>query len=82
QLVVGGAVSGGQFFGDYPDLALNTNLDAGRGRLIPTTSVDEYYGDLALWMGVPPSDLGYVLPSLHRFWDSAGGGLPSWHFFC
>ncbi|MDC1404078.1 DUF1501 domain-containing protein [Akkermansiaceae bacterium] len=76
QLVVGGAVSGGQFFGDYPDLALNTNLDAGRGRLIPTTSVDEYYGDLALWMGVPPSDLGYVLPSLHRFWDSAGGGSP------
>ena len=76
QFVVGGAVSGGRVLGDYPDLALNTVLDAGRGRLIPTTSVDEYYGDLALWMGVPSSDLGFVLPNLHRFWDVASGGQP------
>lgn len=75
QLVVGGSVKGG-IYGEYPELSLNSHLDVGRGRLIPTTSVDEYYADLALWMGVFPSNISYVLPNLNRFHDIGANGSP------
>ena len=75
QIIVGGGVQKG-IYGDYPDLALGNQLDTGRGRLIPTTSVDEYYAELALWLGVNPTDMGYVLPNLHRFHDISGGEAP------
>ena len=75
QIVVGGAVGSG-LYGTYPDLALGSVLDTGRGRLIPTTSVDEYFCDLALWMGVSPSSMGAVLPNLHRFHDVMADGAP------
>jgi len=76
QFVVGGAVDGGKIYGEYPELALGNILDTGRGRLIPTTSVDEYAADLALWMGVPSSDLHLVLPNLDRFHDVIVDGVP------
>ncbi|MEJ6642528.1 MAG: DUF1501 domain-containing protein [Akkermansiaceae bacterium] len=69
HLVFGGAVNGGQVYGTYPELALESSLDTGRGRLIPTTSVDEYVSDLALWMGVSKTNLPLVLPNLSRFHD-------------
>ncbi len=72
QVVVGGAVAKG-VHGSYPELSLGSLLDTGRGRLIPTTSVDEYFADLALWMGVAPSSMGLVLPNLHRFDDLSDG---------
>jgi uncharacterized protein (DUF1501 family) len=73
QFVVGGAVNGGKIYGNYPELALGSALDTGRGRLIPTTSVDEYFAELALWMGVSPSNLPLVLPNFPRFRDPAAG---------
>ena len=73
HFVVGGAVNGGKIYGTYPELSLGSALDTGRGRLIPTTSVDEYFAELALWMGVSPSNLGMVLPNLSRFHDSTQG---------
>ncbi|MGJ8696858.1 MAG: DUF1501 domain-containing protein [Verrucomicrobiaceae bacterium] len=76
QFVVGGAVDGGKVFGTYPHLASGSQFDVGRGRLIPTTPVDEYFADLALWMGVSVSDLNQVLPNLGRFHDVASNGAP------
>jgi uncharacterized protein (DUF1501 family) len=73
QFVIGGAVKGGNIYGTYPELALGSPLDTGRGRLIPTTSVDEYFAELALWMGVSPINLPLVLPNLSRFHDPAAG---------
>ncbi len=73
QMVVGGAVNGGQVYGSYPELALGSALDTGRGRLIPTTSVDQFFAEMALWMGVPPSSLHLVLPNLSRFHDATAG---------
>ena len=73
---MGGAVDGGQIFGDYPTLALGTELDLGRGRFLPTTSTDEFYGDLALWFGIDPSELSIALPNIGRFFDTGGGGTP------
>jgi uncharacterized protein (DUF1501 family) len=77
QMVVGGSVDGGKFFGTYPSLELDNELDTGRGRFIPTTSVDEYVADLALWMGVAPRNLSdLVLPNLSNFHDVVADGAP------
>ena len=43
--------------------------------LIPTTSVDQYFAELALWFGVPAADLELVLPNIGRFY-SPGSSLP------
>ena len=76
QFIVGGAVEGGKVHGIYPELALGNNLDVGRGRMIPTTSVDEYLADLALWMGVSPQNISSVLPNLSRFHSVVDSGAP------
>ncbi|MCH6257361.1 DUF1501 domain-containing protein [Puniceicoccaceae bacterium K14] len=69
QFVLGGGLSGGRIYGEYPeDLSLDNNLDVGRGRILPTTSVDEYFGELARWIGVSDTDLPDVLPNLDRFY--------------
>jgi uncharacterized protein (DUF1501 family) len=73
HLVLGGAVAGGDVYGTYPSLYAGNALDTGRGRLIPTTSVDELFGDIALWFGVPSADLDIVLPNLGRFHDVSSG---------
>jgi len=67
HLVLGGAVAGGKIYGRMPELALDGPDDAGRGRWIPTTSVDEYSATLARWFGVADSELPLVLPNLGRF---------------
>ncbi|MEM7246578.1 MAG: DUF1501 domain-containing protein [Acidobacteriota bacterium] len=76
QFVLGGAVRGGDFYGTYPDLHAGNELDTGRGRLIPTLSVDEYFAELARWMGVDSADVARVLPNIGRFWDPLSGSLP------
>jgi uncharacterized protein (DUF1501 family) len=74
--VVGGAVDGKKIYGAYPDLYADSPLDIGRGRLIPTTSVDSYFAELALWLGVPRSSLPLVLPNIGRFLDLSGASAP------
>jgi len=67
QLIVGGAVKGGDIYGQMPDLVVNGPDDTGRGRWIPTTSVDEYAATLATWFGVSATNLPTVLPNVSRF---------------
>ena len=69
HLVMGGSVDGGKLFGDYPGLGLGNPLDTGRGVLMPTLSTDQYFADLALWMGVSPSALYDVIPNIGRFYS-------------
>lgn len=78
QLVVGGAVKGGRIYGEYPDnLLLGQGLDVGRnGRLLPTTSCDLYYAELAQWFGVSLSDLSTILPNLSRFHTASATEAP------
>jgi uncharacterized protein (DUF1501 family) len=75
HLVLGGAVAGGDLYGSFPQLYLGNSLDTGRGRLIPTTSVDQYFAEMALWFGVPAADLELVLPNIDRFY-AAGSSAP------
>ena len=65
HFIVGGAVKGGKLYGRFPDYALGSVDDVGEGRLLPSTSVDEYSAVLARWFGV--TDLTTVLPHLTRF---------------
>lgn len=67
HFVVGGAVNGRQVYGAYPDLTTNASTDAGNGRLIPTTSVEQYAATMAKWMGVTPANLPVILPNLVNF---------------
>jgi uncharacterized protein (DUF1501 family) len=67
HLIMGGAVQGGDIYGQVPLLELGGPVDTGRGRWIPTTSVDEYAATLATWFGVSASNLPVVLPNIGRF---------------
>ena len=76
HFVVGGAVNGRRIYGSYPSLYLDNPLDVERGRLIPQVSVDSYFADLALWLGVPKSSLPVVLPNIANFYDVGGAAAP------
>lgn len=67
HFIVGGAVKGGDVYGRMPEFAIDGPDDTGRGRWIPTTSVDEYNATLATWFGVKPTELEIVLPNIGRF---------------
>lgn len=78
HMVIGGSVSGGDVYGEYPlSLALGNALDRGRGRLIPTTAVDEYAAELSCWFGVPnDGTLEEVLPNIRNFYSSSASAPP------
>ena len=75
-MVMGGAVNGGQIFGEYPSLALNSNDDVGGAILLPTISTDEYFAELSKWFGVSNGDLSYVLPNIGNFYEVTNNELP------
>ena len=76
HFVVGGSVNGKTIYGSYPSLYNDNPLDVGRGRLIPTTSTDAYFAELALWLGVSKSDLPLVLPNISYFDDTSSSAPP------
>ena len=68
HLVVGGAVNGQKIYGEIPPYDRGDLAYAGdRGRLIPTTSVDQYAATLGGWFGLDQSELNDALPNLNNF---------------
>jgi len=70
HVIVGGAVEGRKIYGAFPDpdiTAGNNPLDTGRGRWIPTTSVDQYGATLGKWFGLTDSQLLEVFPLIGNF---------------
>jgi len=78
HIMVGGAVKGKAFYGKAPAVTIgNTAAEAdqwhiGQGRLLPSTSVDQYAATFARWFGVPEAALTDILPNLKNFGAPAG----------
>jgi uncharacterized protein (DUF1501 family) len=70
HFVVGGAVQGHDMYGQYPVIGVNQANDVGAGRLIPTTSVDQYAGTLARWFGLSDGQVKQVFPNFANFGTS------------
>lgn len=75
-IVMGGAVKGKNMYGDYPMLTLDNDLEIGGGIMIPTTSADEYFAEMALWFGISPNDLSQIFPNIGNFYDVGSSERP------
>ena len=76
HFVMGGAVRGGDLYGNFPVLgaknAGNNNFDSspnqiGNGALLPETSVDQLGATLGRWFGLSDGQLLDVFPNLANF---------------
>ncbi len=79
MMVMGGSVNGGRIYGNYPKMdvgASNQQNISFRGNFIPAVSTDEMYAEMALWYGVSPYDLCYVLPNLGNFYSYSPNNYP------
>jgi uncharacterized protein (DUF1501 family) len=72
HFVVGGAVKGGDIYGDIPVAELGHDQDSGNGRLIPSVSVEQLAAPLGAWYGLNEQEIALALPGLKAF---GGGGL-------
>lgn len=71
QFVMGGAVKGREIYGTVPVMDFDHDQDVGGGRLIPTTSVEQFAEPLGKWFGLTDAELAAALPNLANF--PAGG---------
>jgi len=67
HFVMGGAVNGGRFYGTAPHVSIQTDDQVGQGRLLPTTSVDEFAATMARWFGCTTGELPGILPNVVNF---------------
>jgi len=71
HFILGGAVRGGDLYGQYPTLGIDlggfVNPDATGNATIPTTSVDQYGATLGSWFGVSNDALNLIFPNLKNF---------------
>lgn len=77
HMVMGGAVNGQNIYGDFPDVNFGSAHDTGRGRWLPTTSVDQYGATIARWFGIPENELPTVFPNIGNFGTSDLGFMGS-----
>ena len=69
--VMGGDVVGGHFHGAINEYALGSSRDVGRGRMVPTTAVDQLGATLTRWMGLGYGDAIEIFPRLPAFGSGA-----------
>jgi uncharacterized protein (DUF1501 family) len=69
HFAVGGAVLGGDIYGEIPVPELEHDKDAGNGRLIPSVAVEQYAATLGTWFGLDQSELETAIPLLGNFPD-------------
>jgi uncharacterized protein (DUF1501 family) len=85
HLVVGGAVKGQSFYGVAPPVSVSdaktgntynpeNQWHVGQGRLLPTTSVDQFGATMAKWFGVASSEMTSVFPNINNFSGSYSSG--------
>jgi uncharacterized protein (DUF1501 family) len=67
HFMMGGAVNGKRYYGTAPVVANGGPDDVGQGRLLPSTSVDQFAATMGKWLGVSDSDLLMLLPNLANY---------------
>lgn len=67
HFIMGSAVQGKRYYGTFPIMGIGNSDEVGSGRLLPTTSVDQYAATLATWFGVSSTDMKLVLPNIGNF---------------
>ena len=79
QLVLGGAVKGGDLYGTYPTVGVDGNGFVNPGALpntgawIPTLPMDQYAATFGAWMGLSSPQLLGIFPNLANFPGGAAG---------
>jgi uncharacterized protein (DUF1501 family) len=67
HFIVGGAVRGGRFYGSQPGWDIEGPGYVDHGRLLPSTSVEEFGATLGAWFGADAGALNDVFPHLRNF---------------
>ncbi len=85
HFVMGGAVNGQRFYGVAPPVSTSdaktgnaynpeNQWHVGQGRLLPSTSVDQFGATMAQWFGVAQSEMAQVFPHIGNFAGTFAGG--------
>ena len=85
HFVVGGAVKGQTLYGTAPPVSVSdaktgnaynpeNQWHVGQGRLLPTTSVDQFGATMARWFGVASGEMTSVFPNIGNFASTYAGG--------
>ncbi len=69
--MVGGDVVGRRIYGQMPEMRLGSEHDVGRGRMIPTTAIEQLGSTLSRWFGLRYGDAMEIFPNLRNFNASA-----------
>ena len=78
HMVMGGAVNGGEIYGNIPPAVEGHSQDSGRGRLIPEVSIDQYASTMGRWFGLSASEVLQVFPNLNlQNPEALSGMLPN-----
>ena len=71
HFVLGGAVNGGDIYGQYPTLGVDqgafVNPDMSSNQVVPTIPVEQYAQPLGRWLGVSDASLNAIFPNLVNF---------------
>ncbi len=72
HFVMGGSVKGQRVYGELPDYSdlSGIRFTENKGRLIPSTAVEQYAATLGKWFGLNSGELDNIFPLLSRFSNS------------
>jgi uncharacterized protein (DUF1501 family) len=67
--IAGGAVKGGQILGEFPERLdkVFSDVNIGRGRILPKFPYEAVWGGLADWWGIPEAERHAILPHMANF---------------
>ena len=69
--IIGGDVVGRRIYGQMPEMRLGSDQDVGRGRMIPTTAIEQLGSTLSRWFGLRQGDAMDIFPNLRNFGTGA-----------
>ncbi len=67
HIVMGNPVAGGDIYGAIPRILVDGPDDSRNGRIVPTTAVSQYAATMLNWLGLAPSEIDQLLPTLANF---------------